>query len=189
MASDNDEFRHLLERVRANDEAAVTELIRRYEPEIRTMVRAWLRPWEARLRKVFDSTDICQSVLAWFFLNDGPKKYDLSQPENLRKLFLVMVRNRVYYHVRQNKKDQRTTPMMDDAVGREVPPDEAASQRELMSLIASRLSPEEADLAQRRLEGRTWNEIAAAVGGSADSRRMQLARAAERLSRELPANE
>ena len=188
MASDNDEFRHLLERVRANDEAAVTELIRRYEPEIRTMVRAWLRPWEARLRKVFDSIDICQSVLAWFFLHDGPKKYDLSQPENLRKLFLVMVRNRVFYHVRRNKKDQRTTPMIDDAVGREVPPDEAASQRELVALITSRLTPEEADLAQRRLEGRTWNEIAAAIGGSADSRRMQLARAAERLARELPAS-
>ncbi|HEY1377058.1 MAG TPA: hypothetical protein VGF55_09705, partial [Gemmataceae bacterium] len=93
---ETDEFRRLLDRVRQNDEAAAAELVAHYEPEIRTMVRAWLRPWEIRLRKVFDSNDICQSVLAWFFLKDAAKKYDLAAPDNLRRLFMVMVRNRVF---------------------------------------------------------------------------------------------
>jgi DNA-directed RNA polymerase specialized sigma24 family protein len=187
---DGDEtFRRLLDRVRQNDEGAATELVRRYEPEIRTMVRAWLRPWETRLRALFDSTDICQSVLAWFFLNGAPAKYDLDRPDHLRKLFLVMVRNRVFYHVRRHKKDKQVVPPTADAAGREAPPDQALAGRELLAAIGRRFTPEEADLAQRRLEGQTWGEIAAAVGGSADARRMQLARAAERLAHDLAAHE
>jgi RNA polymerase sigma-70 factor (ECF subfamily) len=185
----DEDFRRLLDRVRQNDESAATELVRRYEPEIRTMVRAWLRPWETRLRRMVDSTDICQSILAWFFLNGALEKYDLAQPEHLRRLFLVMVRNRVFYRARRHKRDQQTVPMTAEAAGREVPPDEALAGRELIEEIGRRFTPEEADLAQRRLEGQTWGEIAAAVGGSADARRMQLARAAERLARDLAPTE
>ena len=176
MESDG-EFQQLLDRVRQHDEPAVTELIRRYEPVVRTMVRGWLRPWEARLRKVFDSADICQSVLAWFFLKGAPERYDLSRPDDLRKLFLVMVRNRVFYQVRRHNKHRKVAALPEVTRGRELPPDEVVAGRELMDAITRRLSPEEAELAQRRVQGMTWAEIAAELGGSADGRRMQLARA------------
>jgi RNA polymerase sigma factor (sigma-70 family) len=188
MESD-DEFRHLLDRVRARDEEAVTELIRRYEPAVRRMVRAWLRPWEARLRKVFDSADICQSVLAWFFLKGAPERYDLSRPDDLRKLLLVMVRNRVFYQVRQHRQDQRSVSLPEGAAGREAAPDEALARRELLEAISRSLTAEEADIAQRRLQGMSWGEIAAELGGSADGRRKQWARAAERLARDLKAHQ
>ncbi len=184
MESDS-EFQQLLDRVRQNDESAITELIRRYEPVVRTMVRAWLRPWEARLRKLFDSADICQSVLAWFFLKGATERDDLSRPEDLRRLFLVMVRNRVFYQVRRHKKTREVVALNEDAASKELPPDELLAGRELMEAIRHRLTPEEAELAQRRVEGLTWGEIAAELGGSADGRRMQLARAAERLARDL----
>jgi RNA polymerase sigma factor (sigma-70 family) len=187
MESD-EEFRHLLERVRARDEEAVTELIRRYEPAVRRMVRAWLRPWEVRLRKVFDSADICQSVLAWFFLKGAPDRYDLSRPEDLRKLLLVMVRNRVFYQVRQHQYDQRVVSLTDGAAGREAPPDEALARQELLEAISQSLTTEEADLAQRRLQGMSWGEIAAELGGTPEGRRKQWARAAERLARDLKAH-
>jgi RNA polymerase sigma-70 factor (ECF subfamily) len=187
MESD-DEFQHLLDRVRAKDEEAVTELVRRYEPAVRRMVRAWLRPWEARLRKLFDSADICQSVLAWFFLKGAPERYNLSRPDDLRKLLLVMVRNRVFYQIRQHQQDQRVVSITQEMEGREPPPDEVLARREFLEAIAHSLTEEEADLAQRRLQGMTWEEIAAELGGSADGRRKQLARAAERLTRNLGAH-
>jgi hypothetical protein len=118
----DEDFRSLLDRVRQNDEAAATELVRRYEPEIHTMVRTWLRPWETRLRRMVDSTDICQSILAWFFLNGALERYDLAQPGHLRRLFLVMVRNRVFYRARRHRRDRRTVPMPAGAAGREAPP-------------------------------------------------------------------
>src|SRR5262245_60788536 len=95
----DDWFPVLLERVAKNDEAAVEEFVTRYQMEIRTMVRAWLRPWETRLRQLFDSEDICQSILAMFLLKGGAQRYDLESPEQLRRLFMVMVRNRVFDHV------------------------------------------------------------------------------------------
>jgi RNA polymerase sigma-70 factor (ECF subfamily) len=181
------EFQQLLDRVRKNDEDAVTELIRRYEPMVRTMVRTWLRPWEARLRKVFDSADICQSVLAWFFLKGAPQRYDLARPEDLRNLFLVMVRNRVFYHARRNKKSKQVVALREEAASTDLPADELMAGRELMEAVMHRLTPEEAELAQRRIQGLSWGEIAADLGGTADGRRMQLARAAERLTRDLKA--
>jgi hypothetical protein len=47
------------------------------------------------------------------------------------------------------------------------------------------LSDEERCLADLRAEGRSWDEIAARVGGNAHARRMQLARATDRVAREL----
>jgi RNA polymerase sigma-70 factor (ECF subfamily) len=181
----DDEFRSLLDRVARHDEDATNELIRRYEPEIRVMVRAWLRPWEVRLRRVFDSQDICQSVLAWFFLKNASGRYDLSCPDNLRRLLRVMVRNRVYYRIRGAKPGTSMLPIPTDLDSRSTPPDEAVAAKDLFEAVFSRFSAEEADLARRRMSGESWDEISSHVGGTADARRMQLARAANRLAREL----
>lgn len=184
MVPDED-FRVLLKRVGEDDEEAAAELVRRYEPVIRTMVRTWLRPWETKLRKVFDSNDICQSVLAWFFLKNAAQRYDLSSPENLRNLLRIMVRNRVYYRIRQSKKDSRTMPIADEPTCPDVSPDNAIAEKEFLETVFRKFSPEEAELARRRMHGDSWDKISSEVGGTADGRRMQLARAASRLAQEL----
>jgi hypothetical protein len=56
----------LVRRVRTGDAEASAELVRRYEPAIRITVRARLT--DPGLRGLFDSMDICQSVLANFFM-------------------------------------------------------------------------------------------------------------------------
>src|ERR1700694_139372 len=52
-------FQDLMSRVRAGDEAAAVELVRRYEPAIRRTIRA--RLLDDRLCRAFDSMDVCQS--------------------------------------------------------------------------------------------------------------------------------
>jgi hypothetical protein len=47
---------------------------------------------------------------------------------------------------------------------------------------AIRLTPEERELAHRRGAGQGWAEIAAALGGTADGRRIQLRRAIDRVA-------
>lgn len=77
--SDRGPFAEFLRRIRAGDEHAAAELVRRYEPAIRLEVR--LRLGDPRLRRVLDSMDICQSVLASFFVRAAVGQYDLERPE------------------------------------------------------------------------------------------------------------
>jgi hypothetical protein len=64
--SDDQPFAEFIRRIRSGDAAAAAELIRRYELEVRLEVR--MRLTDPRLRRQFDSVDICQSVLASFFV-------------------------------------------------------------------------------------------------------------------------
>ena len=61
------ELIQLLTRLRAGDEEAAVELVRRYELAIRVAIRTNLS--DPRLRRQFDSLDVCQSVFASFFKN------------------------------------------------------------------------------------------------------------------------
>ena len=63
-------FRELIDRVRAGDEGAATELVRRYEPAIRRASAGSVCATRG-VNRLLDSMDICQSVLAralhaWF---------------------------------------------------------------------------------------------------------------------------
>src|SRR5438128_10189620 len=64
--SEASSFRDLINRVRARDEQAAAELVRLYEPTIRIAIRVRLS--DPALRRLLDSMDICQSVLANFFV-------------------------------------------------------------------------------------------------------------------------
>ncbi len=66
MLSD-EAFHELMVRVQAGDPDAAAELIQKFEPEIRLEVRVRLRVQDARMRRLLDSLDITQSVLASFF--------------------------------------------------------------------------------------------------------------------------
>ena len=70
-------FTDLIQRVRAGDEKAATELVRRYEPAIRVAVR--VRLTDPGLRRFLDSMDICQSVLANFFVRAAAGQFDLDK--------------------------------------------------------------------------------------------------------------
>jgi hypothetical protein len=54
------EFRDLIGRIRAGDAEAAATLVRAFEPELWRYVR--IRLTDARLRRVLDSMDVCQSV-------------------------------------------------------------------------------------------------------------------------------
>ncbi len=104
MASpiDPSEYSTFIRRVREGDDRAAEELVRLYEPEIRLEVRGWLRLRDPRLRRVFDSTDICQSVLAQFFVRAAIGEFDLDEPTQLIRLLVGMARNKLSEEVRSS---------------------------------------------------------------------------------------
>src|SRR5215470_11467705 len=100
MADDNT-FADFLGRVRAGDEQAAAELVRRYESAVRIEVR--MRLADSRLRRVFDSMDLCQSVLASFFVRVAAGQYELERPEQLVRLLVTIARNKVAFQARRQR--------------------------------------------------------------------------------------
>src|SRR3954452_1502219 len=144
--SSPDAFRELLDRVRAGDEQAATELVRSYEPAIRRAAR--VRMTDVRLRRVLDSMDICQSVMASFFVRAASGLYDLETPEQLLRLLATMARNKLANqanHHRAARRDQRRIEGGEaaiDVAGRDPRPSMQASARELLDEVHRRLTPE-----------------------------------------------
>src|SRR5438128_6670216 len=98
-------FAEFLRRIRGGDQEAAAELVRQYEPFIRREVR--LRLEDRRLCRVFDSMDVCQSVLASFFVRTAAGQYDLERPEQLVKLLVRMARNKVVSAARRQYRQRR----------------------------------------------------------------------------------
>jgi RNA polymerase sigma-70 factor (ECF subfamily) len=185
-----DAFAALVTRVRAGDPAAAAELVRQYEPEIRRVVR--LRLTDVRLRRAVDSVDVCQSVLARFFVGVAAGEFDLAGPEQLVKLLARMARNRVIDHARREQaaaRDRRREQGSDSALAnladRAETPSRVIAGRELLGEVHRRLSDEERYLAEQRQQGRDWADLAAELGKGPEGLRKQLTRALERVAREL----
>jgi RNA polymerase sigma-70 factor (ECF subfamily) len=187
------EFDKLIGRIRSGDEQAATELVRLYEPLIRREVRLRIR--DRRLLRLFDSTDVSQSVLASFFARTALGAYDLDTPVQLVHLLVSMTRNKVAtaaQRQRRQKRDNRRTNES-DALEQFIDPGTSPSQevtgRELMERFRAAFTDEERAIADRRRDGLGWAEIVAQLGGTEQSRRMQLVRAVDRLSRQFGLDE
>jgi RNA polymerase sigma factor (sigma-70 family) len=184
-------FGDFVRRIRAGDDQAAQELVARYEPIIRREVR--LRLKDPRLQSRFDWTDVCQSVMASFFLRAAAGEYDLEDPSQLLKLLVVMTRHKLANQARRHRaarRDYRRLEAHDpaDLEGRAISalsPSRMVAGRELLEEFRRRLSVEERELADLRAQGCEWPEIAAKLGGTAAARRKQFARAVDRVEQEI----
>jgi RNA polymerase sigma-70 factor (ECF subfamily) len=185
MAEDA-EFASLLRRVRGGDEEAATRLVQRYEPAIRRVVR--MRLADSNLRRRLDSMDICQSVLASFFVRAALGQYELRSPADLVKLLGVMARNKVADQARKPRIPRQAPAApgdFEELASAGPSPSHQAAMRDLLEQVRAQLTEEERQIAERRALGREWTEIAAELGGSPEALRKQLARALDRVARQL----
>jgi RNA polymerase sigma-70 factor (ECF subfamily) len=188
--SDDLPFRDLVRRLRAGDEQAHAELVRRYEPVIRRIIRVRMR--DPRLNPLFDSADVCQSVLKSFFVRTALGQFDLDQPDQLRRLLAQMARHKLADQVDRQaagRRDYRRV-IRDSAAPRQAPdpadsPSEQVAAAELLQEARRRLSAHERCLLELRQQGLEWAAIAARLGGTPEALRVQLRRAQERVARQL----
>jgi RNA polymerase sigma factor (sigma-70 family) len=188
--SDAQDFGEAIRRIRAGDEDAATELVKRYEPLIRREVRLHLV--DQRLRRMFDSMDVAQSVLASFFLRTAAGEYDLDSPQQLVGLLVRMTRNKLASSARKQyrrRRDSRRTDGNEEGLhwiaGDDSTPSEQVANQELLDALRRELTEDERELARLRADGLSWEEIASRLGGKSQARRMQLARGVERAARKL----
>lgn len=183
-------FTDLLGRVRAGDQDAATELVRRYEPAIRRAVR--FRLADSQLNRLFDSMDICQSVMASFFLRTAAGQYDIEQPEQLVKLLGAMARNKLALQARAQGRQRRNfrrvehgAPNEEQMVDGTHSPSQQVACQELLLKAQLLLSPEERELVELRKDRLDWAAIAERQGGTPEALRKKLARAVERVAHQL----
>jgi RNA polymerase sigma-70 factor (ECF subfamily) len=182
-------FDELIGRVRAGDQDAAADLVKLYEPEIRRAVRYRLA--DARLGTLLDSMDICQSVLKSFFVRAAAGQYELKTPQQLLALLATMARNKLYSQARKHQALSRGRRAAPGSLDEEGPVDPGASPsrevaaRDLLHEVHRRLAPDERQLMDLRSQGHGWAAIAAQLGGSADSARMRLSRALDRVAGQL----
>jgi DNA-directed RNA polymerase specialized sigma24 family protein len=179
--ADDTAFLELIQQVRAGEEAAACEIVRRYENALLREIRIRLR--DPRLRRSLDSVDICQSVLASFFLRASAGQY---------QLLVAMARNklasqaRLCYVTRRDPDALRAGLSGGESLQSPAPdPGQAVATREFCGALLSSLSDEERQLVDRRARSEGWAEIAAEMGGNPENLRKKLARALERAARRL----
>lgn len=187
--SDSQMFRELLECVRAGNQEAAATLVNKYEPELRRAVR--VRLTDPRLRRVLDSVDICQSVLANFFVRVTAGEFDLDRPEQLLHLLLTMARNKVLDQARRQqagKRDQRRIEagaVLDGLAGSSPDPLRVVASQDLLNAVRRHLADDERYLADQRAQGREWADIAREQGAQPDALRKKLSRALDRVMAQL----
>jgi RNA polymerase sigma factor (sigma-70 family) len=200
--SSPESFRALIARVRAGDEPAAAELVRRYEPAIRRAAR--VRLVDTRLNRLLDSMDICQSVMASFFVRAALGQFELETPDQLLRLLATMTRNKLAGQVKGHRaarrdfrrvaaspgdRDGEADAGADRIAGPDPTPSRDLAARELLEEALRRLSPEEKRILDGREQGGQWAQIAAELGSSPEAIRKKLARAVDRVAHELGLDE
>jgi RNA polymerase sigma factor (sigma-70 family) len=173
----------LLERLRVGDDGAAEELVRTFGPSIRIAIRTRLT--DPRLRRHFDSEDVCQSVMASFLARAACGQLTPDDPVGLLRLLVRMATRKVGRRargLRQLRRDERRTLVSGESwlrqvAGNEPTPERSVANRELLQAVRTGLPADERQLADLRAEGLTWSEVAERAGGTPEARRKQLRRA------------
>ena len=141
---------------------------------------------------MLDSIDICQSVLGSFFVRAAAGQYQLETPEQLLKLLTTMARNKLISQARKQNAQRRDTRRLKSGdhdesrfVSKSPSPSKQFAVRDLVQEIERRLSAEERRILEMKNQGHQWAAIAAEVGGTPEASRRRLARALDRVAKQL----
>jgi DNA-directed RNA polymerase specialized sigma24 family protein len=166
-------FRDLLNRALKGDQEACAELVNQLESVIRRAVRVHLSPRDS-LRRLFDSWDISQSVLANLFVRLEAGAIEFRSPNELRRLLQKMTKDKV---IDKRRGAQAECRDLRQTVGgstiltvrhSELPPDEMVANRDLCAEARRRLTAREWQIVELWANGYTLAEIGTLLLGAND---------------------
>ena len=161
------------------------------------MVRrvARVRLADRRLGRLLDSMDICQSVMASFFVRAALGQYELNTPDQLLRLLATMARNKLANQAHGQRARGATSDASTTVRRRKRRSTAATARRAVRSPRGSYSTwpwpPDRGErrLLERRQEGAKWAEIAMDEGDTPEALRKKLTRAVERVAREIGLDE
>lgn len=167
---DGSELRMFLARIRAGDEEAARELLSRYEPQVRLVVR---RQLPRILRPQFDSLDFVQSVWGSFFRRMRGASPELEDPRNLMLFLARAAKNKLideYRRAMSQKQDKRLEESLwegdrpRDLVGGDDGPSEIAEAREALERLHGLVPEARQSILGLKTEGFSNQEIGQRLG-------------------------
>ncbi len=183
MAREPEDLNELLERIQSGDEAALLQLLQRYEAQLRVAARVLLGP---KLRAQMDSLDLVQSVHRVLLpgLRDG--KYDISSLDKLLALARTVVRHKVIRNWRRVQREQVTKEELGSGAGLFLSddPSQATETEDLKQQILANLSGLDRQLVELRIQGYSTGEIAERLKCAPHALRARLSRLRQRLRKD-----
>ena len=175
----------LVRRVKAGDAAALERLILRYLPRLRLWARHRLPPWA---RDLAETEDLVQETL--FNAVRNLHGFEMRDEHSLRSYMKSAVRNRVQDEIKRVSRHPAGDSLTETMSATEPSPMRQAIAREdfwRCRAALARLKPADRRLILTALsEDLTFNELARRLDmRSADTARIALNRAVQRLSREM----
>jgi RNA polymerase sigma-70 factor (ECF subfamily) len=157
------------------DEAAIQDLLRHFEPEVRLMVRGKL---PKALRSRFDSADFVQSIWGDVFTQEGPDLARFTSARHFLGFLAGVARNKVFEeHRRQTRtrkydlareeplyvrRGNRVVPR--EVAGNDPTPSQETQAVDRLDQLLAGLSTEERQMVLLRRRGLTFAEIGARLG-------------------------
>lgn len=194
MVVSNSAFAALIARTieRQDDNAALSELVAVYEPDVRRAASVLLG---RDLRSSLDATDLVQSVHLQLIMMIRGGRMTPRSPAQLRSLALTLLRQNVIQQWRRRRCQLRhatalaTQNRLADgsapAEREDLDPARMAAYHELLEQVDRRLRNDERRIVVMRLEGYQTHEIASELGIATGLLRVRLSRLRKRLLREL----
>jgi RNA polymerase sigma-70 factor (ECF subfamily) len=165
------ELPDFLRRIQAGDEAAARELLRRFEAEVRLVVR---RQLPRLLRSRFDSLDFLQSVWGSFFRRMRTAPTDFEDSRHLVAFLARAAKNKVideYRRAASRKQDMhREEPLWGDGLRpRDVPdpadsPSEVAQAHEVLIRLRELMPTDRRAILEMKAEGLSSKDIGDRLG-------------------------
>jgi DNA-directed RNA polymerase specialized sigma24 family protein len=183
------QFQIILERIRAGDSLAAEEFVQTYGQYVRQVVRARLRV--LRMRRLADSSDFCQAVMASFLVRMRVGQYDLTSATDLKRLLGRIAVNKVVDVARRPEFQHGMVAVSAPGVHGVEPVDRGPGPvtevvwKDMIDAVRARLSHEERLISDLRTKGLSWNDVAQHVGEKPDAVRNRLNRAMKRIGHEL----
>jgi RNA polymerase sigma-70 factor (ECF subfamily) len=180
-------FDDILARARTGDEAALSDLARQYEPEVRAVARVRLGP---ALRPYLDTMDLVQSVHRSLLVGLRANKFAFSGPDQLVALAVTIVRRKAARYWQRAQRQQRLGPSTEDAnlpdllmnlTGSDPDPAKAAETDDAVKRVVGLLDGLDRKLLEFSLQGYKTVEIAEMLGQNADVLRVRLSRLRAKL--------
>ena len=145
----------------------------------------------ARLRRLADSSDFCQAVLASFLIRVTVGEYDLAGSVELKRLLGRMAVNKVVDVARKPEFQYAVVAVSGPGIKGVEPiapdpgPATQLAWKEMIEAVRARLTDNERSISELRTTGLSWNDVADRLGEKPDAVRNRLNREVKRIIQDL----